>query len=79
MMWIFDNDIEVYEVNCDSFKVCKGDRVLGYVYPAGPEDYERCVADLNNGLDPISAGWEDGVGNSCSFYGWGEYLSDEEA
>lgn len=79
MMWVFDNGIEMYEVNCDCLKVYKGDRVLGYVYPADSKDYDRCVEELNNGRDPISAGWEDGNGEICSLYGWGEYRSNEEA
>lgn len=72
-MWSFENGIEVYEINCDALKVVKDDKVLGYIYPANDDDMELCKRDLDAGKDPITAGWEDGNGNTCTLNGWGEY------
>ena len=35
-------------------------------------DMKICVEDLDEGNDPISAGWEDGLGHPCTFDGWNE-------
>lgn len=74
--WKFDNGIEVYESEFDydlhCLKVYNGEKYLGTVYPACIEDMESCFKDLDAGNDPITSGWEDGCGNSCTFDGWGE-------
>ena len=74
--WNFENGVEVYEseYNFDlhCFKVYNEEKYLGTIYPSTIEDMESCATSLNNGDDPISAGWEDGCGNSCSLEGWGE-------
>lgn len=72
--WIFENGIEVYEMDFDHdlhmFRVYDGDIKLGYIYPACLEDFENCVKLLDSGEDPVTGGWEDGCGNPCSRGGW---------
>lgn len=75
-MWSFENGIEVYDVD-DAFKVYNGDTLLGYIYPADSEDMNKCRKELDAGKDPITAGWEDGLGNSCSLCGWGEFYNED--
>ena len=77
-MWSFENGIEVYE-HSDYFTVYNGDTLLGYVQPGTPEDMQQCRVDLDAGKDPITAGWEDGNGNSCSMCGWGECYDENNA
>ena len=73
--WKFENGIEVYEGEYDydvhCFKVYKGN-YLGTVYPETVEDMNACIERLDAGFDPISDGWEDGLGNACTLNGWGE-------
>lgn len=54
------------------WKYIMGEKYLGTVYPDTIEDMESCINDLDNGDNPITNGWEDGCGNSCTFDGWGE-------
>lgn len=74
--WNFENGINVeecefdYDLHC--FKVYNGEKYLGIIYPGSIEDMESCIEELDNGNDPISDGWEDGMGNSCTIDGWGE-------
>lgn len=74
--WNFENGINVYEdsynygLHC--FKVYNEENYLGTVYPDSIEDMEYCINSLDNGQDPISDGWEDGCGNSCTLEGWGK-------
>lgn len=74
--WKFENGISVqedefnYDLHC--LKVYHGEKYLGTIYPGSIEDMENCFKDLDNGNDPISNGWEDGLGNSCTLDGWGE-------
>lgn len=74
--WKFDNGIEVFEKEHDHdlhiFKVYSGDSYLGTVYPDTIGDMEECIETLDSGEDPITGGWEDGCGHSCSLDGWGE-------
>lgn len=74
--WKFENGIEVYEDNYNGslhcLKVYNGDDFLGTVYPESEEDMYNCFNELDNGRDPISSGWEDGLGNSCGINGWGK-------
>lgn len=82
--WTFDNGIEVYESEFDydlhCLKVYNGDNYLGTVYPDSIEDMKSCFKDLDAGNDPITGGWEDGMGNSCTLDGWGDgtAIEDEE-
>lgn len=73
--WNFDNGVIVGESSHDAdlhcFEVFNGDRYLGTVYPNTIEDMNQCIKALDNGEDPISGGWEDGCGNTCSMNGWG--------
>ena len=76
--WKFQNGIEVYETEYDSdlhcLKVYDREKYLGTIYPDSIENMERCFEDLNSGKDPISEGWEDGLGNSCTLdVGWSEF------
>lgn len=74
--WKFNNGIEVYEeeFDCDlhCLKVYNRGNYLGTVYPATIDDMKSCFNDLDNGNDPLTSGWEDGCGNSCTLDGWGE-------
>lgn len=75
--WNFENGINVEECDYDyglhCFKVYNGGEYLGTVYPRNIEDMKLCIECLDNGEDPISGGWEDGMGNSCTIDGWGEF------
>lgn len=80
-MWKFENGITVYSKEwsyCDyAFDVYNADgKFLGGIYPDTDEDSESCVKDLDDGSEPITDGWEDGCGNSCSIDGWGDGLKD---
>lgn len=74
--WKFENGIEVYECkyDCDlhCFKVYNGSDFLGTIYPSDIDDMSECIKELDKGHDPISYGWEDGLGNSCDINGWGK-------
>lgn len=76
--WEFANGIIVleqefdYDLHC--FEVYNGDIYLGKVVPGSLKDMESCIDALDNGEDPISAGWEDGLGNACTLEGWGEEI-----
>ena len=74
--WNFNNGITVEEKEYDRelhcFAVFSKAKYLGDVYPETIEDMESCVEDLDEGNDPISAGWEDGLGHPCTFDGWNE-------
>ena len=72
--WSFKNNIKVIEEEFDfdlhSFKVYDKDRYLGSIYPNDLKSMESCISDLENGIDPISGGWEDGCGHTCNINGW---------
>lgn len=74
--WTFENGITVEETTYDydlhAFEVYNDGELLGTVYPGDLEDMERCIAELDNGNDPITDKWEDGLGNTCTLEGWGK-------
>lgn len=74
--WNFEDGIFVQEVDFDGdlheLEVFNGDEYLGTVTPPDVEDMEKCINDLDNGSNPITDNWEDGMGNSCTLDGWGE-------
>lgn len=74
--WTFKNEITVEEIAYDgdlhAFEVSHNGKRLGSIYPDTIEDMKSCITELDAGHDPISAGWEDGLGNSCTMNGWGE-------
>lgn len=84
--WKFNNGIIVeeedydYDLHCFCVSRIKKDEViiLGYIYPANVEDMESCKKALDEGDDPITGGWEDGLGNTCYETGWGKYEQAEE-
>lgn len=80
--WIFDNGIEVLESEFDyslhCFKVYNRDDYLGTIYPDTIEDMENCIKDLDDGSDPITDMWEDGMGNFCTLDGWGESCREDQ-
>ena len=61
------NGVEYYLVNCDCVEVTRGGELLGTI-SINPGDWE----EIENGADPISDGWEDGIGNIVCAEGWGE-------
>lgn len=73
--WRFKNGIEVhensynYDLHC--FAVYSEDGYLGSIYPDTIEDMKSCIRQLDNGNDPVSDEWEDGLGNICTIDGWG--------
>ena len=60
-----DHSLHAYEVY-----TLDGARLLGTVYPDTLAAQADCVAALDNGDDPITGGWEDGCGHTCTPYGW---------
>lgn len=48
------------------------DKYLGAVYPYSIDDMEACIVELDNGNDPITDKWEDGLGNCCTLDGWAQ-------
>lgn len=72
--WKFENGIRVeereYDHNLHCFAVYAGDRYLGSVYPDLIGDMKSCIEELDDGYDPITSGWEDGMGNVCNIDGW---------
>ena len=74
--WNFENGICVVESEFDGdlhiFVVYNGDEYLGTIYPACIEDMKDCIKKLNSGKDPITEGWEDGYGHTCTLDGWGK-------
>lgn len=74
--WNFENGISVVECDFDfdlyCFEVYNGEKYLGTIYPDSIESMKSCIADLENGKDPITNGWEDGCGNACTLDGWGD-------
>lgn len=53
----FDHDLHAFEVYRD-------DRLIGTVTPGSIDDMFACIDSLDNGEDPVEAGWEDGMGNT---------------
>lgn len=80
--WIFENGIKVQEMAFDAdlscLKVFRGDNYLGTIYPQNKDDMEHCMNDLDNGSNPVTDKWEDGRGNTCSLFGWGDGKIPEE-
>lgn len=76
--WEFENGVIVDEANFCGFEVYTDDRekYLGSVVCADSNDFEACVADLNNGIDPITGLWEDGNGKTCTLDGWDNQEED---
>lgn len=74
--WKLKNGIKVCEAEFISdlhcLEVYNGEQYLGTVYPGCIGDMESCFKDLDLGKDPISDGWEDGLGNQCVLDGWGD-------
>ena len=70
--WEFKTGITVEGNGCDTFvvKLINGE-FLGRIICGDSDDYRVRVADLNNGIDPITGNWEDGIGNPCELSGWG--------
>lgn len=59
----FDYDLHVFDVYNNG-------KFLGTIYPASVEDMQHCVAEFDNGVNPIEAHWEDGNGNTLNYEGW---------
>ena len=74
--WTFSDGIYVREAEFDGnlriFEVFNGDDYLGDVTPPDVENMELLEKELDNGANPISGDWEDGMGNSCTLDGWGQ-------
>lgn len=67
------NGIGYELINCDVVEVNnENGEILGNIF-INPGDWERILA----GADPIKDGWEDGLGNSLSIEGWGDYYKGE--
>ena len=62
----FDHDLHQF-----LFTTADGN-VLGVVTPADASDTADIVKELDEGSDPITEGWEDGMGNTVSMAGWGK-------
>ncbi|SCP99157.1 hypothetical protein [Anaerobium acetethylicum] len=62
-----------YEEDLRYFAVYHNDTdLLGKIYPATIEDTQECISALDNHECPICSGWEDGLGNKCNLFGWGD-------
>lgn len=80
--WDFENGLRVVEEDFDADLHCfkcynKDGDYLGRIVPSCIEDMRSCIADLDAGNDPITSGWEDGIGNACAWKGWGDALDGE--
>lgn len=63
-VWYFENYTVYEELDVLRFEDNDGE-LLGYVNL----NYEE-IDELNNGVDPIKEGWEDGIGNIININGW---------
>lgn len=75
-LWITKNvQVKIVEFDGDllAFRVrsLEGD-YLGDITPDSAEEMNAIIADLQSGGCPIADHWEDGNGNVCTMYGWGE-------
>lgn len=68
-MWEFENYTVYEEMDLLRFENLEND-LLGYVMK---DKDNQVIKDLDNGVNPINEGWEDGVGNTISIEGWGNY------
>lgn len=68
-MWEFKNYVIYKETDLLRFENHEGD-ILGYI--SFDDGGEEMVKELDDGSDPISEKWEDGIGNTISIDGWGE-------
>lgn len=59
----FDYDLYIFEVEYDDY-------YLGNIYPDSLETQERMIEEMDAGKDPITCGWEDGYGHTCTTDGW---------
>lgn len=71
--WEFNNGISVASNPRDlTFDVYYDDDYLGCIGCDTQKDFIACVYQLDDGKDPVSAGWDDGAMNGCDIIGWGE-------
>lgn len=63
----FDHDLHIFKVTN------KDGEMLGTIVPPDVEDMNLIIRELANGGCPVADKWEDGMGNSCTMNGWGEY------
>lgn len=71
--WRFTSGITVIEDRTDgTLEVRNECRTLGYIVPGDSDGMTECERRLDAGEDPISGGWEDGIGNRTSINGWGQ-------
>lgn len=74
-IWKF-KDIELtiieseFDYDLHWFKCYKGDVYLGGIYPSSIKEMNDMIEALNRGENPITEGWEDGLGNICTLEGW---------
>ncbi len=54
------------------FTVWRDEEKIGEIHPDNSEDLQECIEALNMGADPIKDKWEDGLGNTCRYEGWGQ-------
>lgn len=66
----FDKDLHSFDV------YALDGSALGEIIPADMGNYSECVVKLEVGECPICDKWDDGLGNTCSLEGWGEWLDD---
>lgn len=75
----FEDGVEVYpQTNDCTMSVYLKDKYLGSIIAADRDDFDGLLDDLENGSNPVVDGWEDGIGNSCSYDGWGDATEEEE-
>lgn len=62
------NGLEILEKEFDydlhMFAVWRGENLLGNIYPDSIETMENMIKELDKGISPIKACWEDGCGNT---------------
>lgn len=72
-----ENDFD-YDCHQFDFFSKENGRYLGVLTPQDSDQTNEVVADLDDllkeGYDPIQAGWEDGMGNTLSYDGWGDAI-----
>ena len=62
----------MWENEKQRFEVFANSCFIGCVYPFNEENKEEIVGLLDDGKNPVSDSWYDGVGEICTIDGWGD-------
>ena len=62
----------MWENEKQRFEVFVNSCFIGCVYPFNEENKEEIIGLLDDGKNPVSDSWYDGVGEICTIDGWGD-------